>query len=290
MTAETSTRDHRPEVPAGAGPDAAQRVPGFPVLRATLRRERRGSLAWGVGTAAMSTLYWGLWPTIRNEPALLQLKTQSLGKVGEAMGFSDLTNGAKYLDATVFGLMGPLLLIIFAVIAAGRAVAGDDEQGLLDLYLAQPVSRRRYLLERVAALAVQVGLLATVAGVVVITLNALQSDGLAPIHLAVGAVGLALLGLTFGLVALTVGAAVGRRGVATGTAAATALACYLAYGFAGQVEGLSWLRYGSPFWWFTGHSPAAGGLTGAALLVLTLVPVGLVAAAVPLFDRRDVGV
>jgi ABC-2 type transport system permease protein len=285
MSADTSTGT----APA-ARPDGVPHVPGLPVLAATLRRERRATGVWMLALAAMSSLYWGLWPTVRSDPALAELKGQSLGRVGEAMGFSDISTGQKYLDATVFGVLGPLLLIIFAVIAGSRAVAGDDEQGLLDIYLAQPVSRTRYLLERIGALAVQLALLAATVGVVVVALNVLQDDGLAAADLVAGSAGLGLLGLTFGLVAVAAGAFVGHRGLVVGVAAGAALLTYLGYGFSTQIAALQGLRYGSPFWWFTGHAPAAGGLTPAAFAVLLAVPLVLAAVAVPAFERRDVGV
>jgi ABC-2 type transport system permease protein len=277
--------------PSGPAPGSATaHVPGVPVLAATLRRERRGTGVWMLAMAGMSALYWGLWPTVRDDPALAELKGQSLGRVGEAMGFSDISTAAKYLDATVFGVLGPLLLIIFAVIAGSRAVAGDDEQGLLDIYLAQPVSRTRYLVERIGALVVQLALLAATVGAVVAGLNVLQDDGLATGDLLASAAGLGLVGLTFGLVAVAAGAFVGHRGVVVGIAAASALLTYLGYGFSSQISALSGLRYGSPFWWFTGHTPAAGGLTVAAFAVLLAVPAVLAAVAVPAFNRRDVGV
>jgi ABC-2 type transport system permease protein len=288
MPADVSSRPGPSAPPAPQG--VTQRVPGVPVLRATLRRERRSTLVWMLAMGAMSALYWGLWPTIRDDPAIAELKAQSLGRVGDAMGFSDLSTSAKYLDATVFGLLGPLLLIIFAVIAGSRAVAGDDEQGLLDLYLAQPVSRARYLVERMGALVVQVGLLAGTVALVVVALDVVQDSGLATGDLVTGAAGLGLVGLTFGLVAVVMGAVVGRRGPAVGVAAGAALLTYLAYGFSSQISALADLRYLSPFWWFGGHAPASGGLTLTALAVLVAVPVVLAAVAVPAFDRRDVGV
>jgi ABC-2 type transport system permease protein len=285
MAAELTTT----RTPAGRS-DGAGRVPGLPVLAASLRRERRSTGVWALAMAAMSALYWGLWPTVRNDPALAQLKSQSLGKVGQAMGFDDITTAQKYLDATVFGVLGPLLLIIFAVIAGSRAVAGDDEQGLLDIYLAQPVSRTRYLLERIGALVVQVALLAAAVAVVVVALNVLQDDGLAAADLALGAAGLGLLGLTFGLVAVAAGAAIGHRGIVVGIATAAALLTYLAYGFSSQISALHGLRFVSPFWWFTGHAPAGGGLTVVSFAVLVTVPAVLGVLAVPAFNRRDVGV
>ena len=51
--------------------------------------------------------------------------------------------------------MVPLLLLIAAIGAGARATAGEEERGTLDLLLANPISRRRLVLEKLAALAAE---------------------------------------------------------------------------------------------------------------------------------------
>ena len=41
--------------------------------------------------------------------------------------------------------MLPLLLLVYAIGAGSRAIAGEEESGTLDLLLAHPLSRRRSL-------------------------------------------------------------------------------------------------------------------------------------------------
>ncbi len=263
---------------------------GLPVLTSSLRRERRGLAVWAVGVAAVAVLYSAAYITVRSDPALAEVKARSLGRFGEAIGMNDLTSPAGYLDATIFGLLGPLLLIMFAIITAGRAIAGDDEQGTLDLYLAQPVSRTRYLVERTAAIVVQVMVLAAVVGAAVIGVVVAANLAVPVPRLVLATVGLALLALDVGAVAILVGTLTGRRAVAVGAASAFALAAYLTHVFAQMISGLHGMRVVSPFWWYVGHHPSAVGLGAWQVLALAGVAVVLFALAVPAFSRRDVGV
>ena len=55
--------------------------------------------------------------------------------------------------------MVPLLLLVAAIGAGARATAGEEERGTLDLLLANPLSRRRLIAEKVAALACEISVL-----------------------------------------------------------------------------------------------------------------------------------
>ena len=108
------------------------------VFTKTLWDQRRGLVAWVIGVALATTLYASFYPTMRNpemEAAMM-----------DAFGFEDLVSPAGYLAGTVFGIIGPVLMIIFATSAGARAVAGEEESGRLDLLLAYPVSRTRVVL------------------------------------------------------------------------------------------------------------------------------------------------
>ena len=53
-------------------------------------------------------------------------------------GDLDYVSGAGYLGSELFAFMVPLLLLIAAIGAGARAIAGEEERGTLDLLLANP--------------------------------------------------------------------------------------------------------------------------------------------------------
>ena len=103
-----------------------------------------------------------------------------------------------------------------------------------------------------------------------------------------GASACTLLGLVHGLLALTAGAVLGRRGAAIGVASAAALAAYVLYVGGLFVDRLSAVRGISPFHQALHAGPLASAFP-ASFLTLLLVSAALVALALPLWARRDIG-
>ncbi|GAB3812333.1 ABC transporter permease subunit [Micromonospora zhanjiangensis] len=131
---------------------------------------RRSLLGWTVAVLAVGAMYASFWPTIQTPEMTRALAAYPKG-VMEAFNYTDLTSAAGYLGSAVYGLLVPLLLVVFAVSAGTRAVAGDEEAGTLDLTLAHPVGRARLALHRFAALAVAIVVITALLGLVMVGLS-----------------------------------------------------------------------------------------------------------------------
>jgi ABC-2 type transport system permease protein len=60
----------------------------------------------------------------------------------------DYTSPAGYLRAELFALLGPILYLVFAIGAGGRAVAGEEEVRSLDLLLSTPLTRTQIVRDK----------------------------------------------------------------------------------------------------------------------------------------------
>ncbi len=87
-------------------------------------------------------------------------------------------------------------------------------------------------------------------------------------HLATATLGVLLLGLDFGLLALAIGAGTGNRGFAVGIAASVAAASYLVSSMAGVVSWLDTAKYASLFFWSVGDNQLEDGLSLLAAAIL----------------------
>ena len=182
--------------------------------------------------------------------------------------------------------MVPLLLIVAAIGVGARALAGEEEKGTLDLLLAQPVSRRRVALEKLAALGAEIATLGAVLWVALWIGTAAAGMHLAPTRLLAAVSTAVLLALGYGAIATLTGAATGRRAPAIGLPGALAAAAYLLNGLAPLVPGLGSIRAASPWYHYTAGDPLRHGLAANSALLVALVVV--VVALVPLvFDQRD---
>ena len=165
-------------------------------------------------------------------------------------------------------------------------IAGRDEDGTLSLVTILPVSRRNVVLQKAGALTVQAFLLAL--ATMACILMGRQFDLTFPItHLAGLSIGVALLGVDFGLCAVAIGSITGSRGTALGVTAGLAATSYLVSSLAPVIEWIRPARYASLFYWSVGNQQLANGLSLASLGVLIVVGALLTLTAVAGFRRLD---
>jgi ABC-2 type transport system permease protein len=252
---------------------------------------RRNYLGWTAALTAVAMMYASLWPSIGDNPALTSAMDAYPETLKQAFAMQDLSLPQNYLGSTVFGLLVPLLLAVFAIAAGTKALATDEEAGTLDLVLAHPVGRTRLALQRFAAIAVGVAL---IVGVILLALLALRGPAeytaVSPANLAATSAQLALFGLFFAALSFAVGAATGRKGLALGVGSAVAVLGYLANSFLPQVEALRWTQRLSPFHWYLDGQPLFNGFQWSGSALLLAGTAALLAAGVWAFNHRDITV
>ncbi|WP_433203957.1 ABC transporter permease subunit [Nocardia sp. CA-107356] len=247
------------------------------VFTQTLKEQRRSLIGWSIGFAIVPLMYLPSYQSLK-EQGSLDIKQN---KMYDAMGVSDFASASGYLNSTVYSLMGLLLMLIFAVTLASRSVA-QEENGMLDLLLAQPINRVHLLLQRFAALAVQTAIATTVLTLSVIVGADKGALAVPAGNILAASAGLGLLALVVGTITLLVGAATGRRSVTLGSASLVAVAGYLANNLGGD-----FVRKLSPFYWANGSSPLVNGWNGIHLVVLAVAAAAALVLALGAFDRRD---
>jgi ABC-2 type transport system permease protein len=254
----------------------------------TLWDNRRGLLGWAVGITAVTLVYGGFYPFVTT-PAYAEAMEALPDELLTAFGWNDLTSPAGYLGSTVFGLLGPVLVIIFAIGLGTRAIAGDEEAGTLELLMTLPVTRQRIVVHRAAALVIT---MAMASALVFLALTAIRTPAeidLPAVNLVAASLLLGLLGVTFGALAMLVGALTGRRGLALAVTAGVAVVTFLADNLASTFDAISWTQNLSPFHYYSGSEPLRHGVPVGDVTVLAVVCLALVAGTVVSFQRRDVG-
>ncbi|MFN8183944.1 MAG: ABC transporter permease subunit [Candidatus Nanopelagicales bacterium] len=197
----------------------------------------------------------------------------------QAFNLDAYTTGAGFLNAEMFSMMVPLVLIAVAVSGAAAATAGEEERGTADLLLSLPVSRGRVVVAKVLATVIAVLLVA--AATLLATAGAPLVDlevGLA--DLAAGVLMTALLALFFGAVALLVATVTGKRAVALGTGCCSAMAAFLLNALAPMAD---WLEPWQKACRSTGRwvdNPLVNGVDAPMAGLLLVAAVALVVLAV----------
>ncbi len=254
------------------------------VLLQTLKDLQRGTLRLGVALGLYALVAPALFLLARAaSPVWLNELLFRLSGVTNAV-----STPAGWLQAVGFGLVFPLALCLYAIWKGSGLVAGEERSGTLELLMAYPLPRWRLMLEKFAALALALLLLAAeLWALLALSVSALGlSVSLG--RLAGACLGLWLLALTFGGSAFALSTWVGVPARSRLIAVIALGAAYLLN--AVWLHGWQALRYLSPVYYATGREPLTNGLLLWHALALALLAVVCVAAAGVVFEQRDLAV
>jgi ABC-2 type transport system permease protein len=266
------------------------------LLRLALRSHRTGLLASTLIVAAGGFINAiGFAQIAGDNPAARAIFAQQMELLARQLTYllpapAQLDTMAGYLTWRWFG-SAVLVYAFWALLAGSGAGRGDEERGLIELWLSTGASRMRLVAARVAGFA-------AVTGVAIVVMLAATDIGAAigqePLLLGPLALeGLAMWVLTLFVFAFTLVVAqlvTTRRG-ATGAAGIVVLGSFMLNSAARSGVDVGAVRWLSPFYLFERSNPLLRGgaidvLATAALAVGALVLVGI---AVVAFVRRDIG-
>ncbi|MEV4576431.1 ABC transporter permease subunit [Nonomuraea jabiensis] len=263
------------------------------MIAKSLRDNRRSLISWCLGISAFMGVYLGAYATVRLDP-------KSYGSIATAKfpgplkdlmgGLGDFASGTGYLQTVVYQLFVPMLFIVFAMLLANRAIAQPEESGTLELVVTLPVDRRRLVLDRFAALAAAMLVLAAVTLLATWATSQAVEMGVPFDRILAAHLGVLLVGLLFGTMGLAVGAATGRRAIASAVVGVWVVAGFVVVTIGRNIDAIAWLKWISPFHYYAEGRPLYEGLPVGDYLVLAGATVVLALTAVLSFDRRDVGV
>jgi len=200
------------------------------------------------------------------------------------------TTAEGFLNAEVFSFMGPLIISAFAIVAGTAAIAGEEESHTLDQLLANPISRTTVVLDKAGSLLTGLLVLSVALGIGLIAGSKIAGFDLSITGTIQALASLLVLGATLGLLALSIGAATGRKGLSAGVAAGVGIVGFLLDTFLAVVELLEPARFISVFYYFNDNDVILNGINFAHMSTLAGISVVAVAVAVWRFERRDVSI
>ncbi|MCR1162766.1 ABC transporter permease [Paenarthrobacter sp. UW852] len=262
----------------------------LPLFTKALTDSWRSTLAWALGLTGACMLYLPIYPSIGGSSQMQELINALPPQMTKALNYDQIATGPGYTQATLFGLIGFLLMSMASVGWGAAAVGGDEESGLLELTLAHSVTRVQVVLERALAIVVRVAALSVLVFVLVLGLNGPAQLNIDVGHLAGAVLLFAALALLSATAALFVGALTGRKVFGVAAGAAVAVLGYVFNAVGRQSPKVDWLLNLSPYHWAYGNSPVANGADWGVAVGLLGISAALIVLAAVALQRRDVGV
>jgi ABC-2 type transport system permease protein len=262
-------------------------VKGWPVARRSLWELRWQIFWYGVGLGLYGTAMVWLFPAFEETLQEVEYPPEFIELFG---GTGDMSRPTTFLT-TEYQSFAPIILVVYAIIASTGLLAGEEGRGALESTLAQPVSRTRYFLEKVAAF---------VAGALIICLVIaafwLLSVPFVDLHgdltlaeVSTGTASMLPLVGFFGGLGFLLGAVAPSRGLAAGILTVLAIAAFLVASFARIIDPIEWMQYLSPYYYADTDSVLADGIVwwhAGLLLAGAVLTTGLGALA---FRGREIG-
>lgn len=245
----------------------------------------RGWLAWSLIIVGVGVMYTSMFRVVAN---MKGYAIQDMPKAWQdAFNLSDISNGPNYIQGTITGFIGLILLAIAGISWAAGALAGDEESGDLALTLAHGVSRSAIHWWRLVAVVLAQVVVALLLALGIIALNDNQNLQIEPAHALLGTLAMLALVLVCSSAAWLVGAITGRKSWAIIAGAAVLVVSWVANSLGGQA-GLAWLRDLSPLHWAFADEPLRTGRGWPAIIILLATSAVLWVIGWAVFTKRDV--
>ena len=253
-------------------------------------RVRRGAIVgWALGLGLFLSLYTTIYRFLPAE--VREMDVRALAFLN-SLGIQTFATFEGFILGTAFNF-APLLVGLFGVIIGVGALAGEEDEGTLELLAALPVSRVRLLLAKSAALFIAALVVMAVAGAIqAIVFMLWQIDTpVTPLDLFRVALSHWLIAFVFITFSLFIGACLPGRGAALATATTALFVRFFGDTLAGMAPVLEPLQPFLPHAYFENVvQMLTGEVAWRDVMILLALGMGFLLAAVLSFRRRNLTV
>ena len=252
-----------------------------------LTNRRRSLTGYCLGMAVYALVVVAMYPAFKTSTSLDKL-IQADSTAAALFGVTGrISSSGGWLNGNIYANFFPVIMLLLTIGYGAASLAGQDEDGTLGQLAALPVRRTAIVAQKAGAMAIQAGALAVTVAVLVIIGRSFQLD-IAVANVTSVSAAIFLMGMDFGLLAMTAGALTGRKGAGIGAGTALAAASYLISSLAPVASWIRPARYASLFYWSVGNSQISSGVSVGDYTVLIITGLCGLAAAMLAFRRLDI--
>ncbi len=257
------------------------------VFLKTIFDKRISTIIWLIAFAAFCILVVALFPTFKESfGETLKNTPESLRSLlGEAADYQTI-NG--YVDIQIVNQM-IFLTLIMSIILGTSLMSGEESNGNLQILATQPISRSKIYLEKLMAMSLilLVAVIGVFAGTYIGALIIGEASNIDVTRLLLASFMIWIITLLFGVIAFSIGAITGSRGIAGIVAGFLAFTTFMITTLAGTAEVLKSVNYFSPFKYFNTPSVIKTGLDTGNVLILLSAMVLIALIGWVIFSKRD---
>ena len=263
----------------------------FNLLLHELRVRRSAIIGWGIGLILFILIYLPIYPSLQE-----QMTTFDVGNIAiyQAMGMSSMATLEGYISSTIVQFI-PILLGIFAIINGTATLAGEEDNGTLELMVAMPLARWQIVTIKAVAMIIATLLITFMAGLgamaVFATIEGQVETSLTAMDLFTVILSGWPLVIAFMMISFFLGAYLPSRRLASALATIVFIISYFGNALANLADKVEPLR---PIFLFsylnTSPQVFTEGVNGTDMVVLLGTAVFFFILALASFQRRNITV
>ncbi|MBK8989207.1 MAG: ABC transporter permease subunit [Chloroflexi bacterium] len=263
----------------------------FRLLRQELYFRRNAMIGWGLALCFFPVVYVGLYPSFAEQMVNFQAMMDLA--IYQAMGIS-MGSFEDYMASTVTNLV-PVIISIYAVVSGTGTLAGEEDDGRLEMIITSPLPRWQIIATKAIATGFALlVILSTVGLAAALTLANISSQittEVLPMNVFASLLAAWPLTMGFAMISLFLGAFTPNRRAASAIATAVVLISYLGNNLTGMIESLENLKWIFLFHYFDASANALlNGQVGSNVVALLLFSLAAFGLAAFFFQRRDITV
>jgi ABC-2 type transport system permease protein len=259
-------------------------------FRNSIGRARGQIIGWGLAIFLLGLIMVPFYDAIAEQgDVLIELLAAYPEEMTVFFGdMSQLTTPEGYINAEYFMFM-PLILGIYAVLVCSGLLASQEENGVLDLILAHPISRTSLFVGRLLAFVVTTLIILAMGWFGILLPMNWSTMDIPAADLVLAFLSLLAVVLIFGAIALLFSMVLPSRRMAAMVAGLLLVVSFFITGLSRISDDLEAIASFSPWTYYQGGE-AISGFNGEWFFGLLVVALAFAALALLMFTRRDIRV
>lgn len=263
----------------------------MPLFRRDFRIQVISLVGICLGSFGFVWLYISIYPLLHQHAQSYIGIINSFPKgLSQAFGIDSmfLANEQSYLSGEMYSFIWPLLAIMLVISRTGKLVSGEKDKGTLGFLITQPLPRYKIYLAKYFVSCAAVALFIVASIVACIPLSKLYKIEFTISHFFIfSAIGflfsISILSLSFMVSVIT-----DSKEKFYGITASILMLMYGAFIASGSVNSLSWMKFGSFFYYLNANSALSyGNITKISLLVFGISSFVFAGIGLITFKRKD---
>lgn len=254
----------------------------------TLRDQLVPIFWWSAGFIFLSIYLSYFFPYMSDNSAIFKMVDSLPPVIKNLIGDVEfVSTPAGFFNLQPFSYFAPIMILFYSVSRGVGVVAGEIENGTLDLLLSKPVSRSGVIFQKVLSISLAMGIIHIFFFLGMVLGLALFKIDLNIIRLAEAIISLYMLSISFLTISVTAGIIFLNKKKAVGLVSGYAFISLLINAYAPAVNSFQIARIFSPFYYNSGNSPILNGLDLSHLMIQVFISVFFLITSILIFKKRD---